>query len=90
MLLRRALPAAHFDRNGITPVTDSVHQTHAYYNRKEEYYPRKYGDLEPYWFPTTSLNSMGPLGDYHCSMFGEIINLGRLTIDLEHLIAYYT
>jgi hypothetical protein len=25
MLLRRALPAAHFDRNATTPVTDLVH-----------------------------------------------------------------
>jgi hypothetical protein len=26
MLLRRALPAAHFDRNATTPVTDLVHE----------------------------------------------------------------
>jgi hypothetical protein len=25
LLLRRALPAAHFDRNATTPVTDLVH-----------------------------------------------------------------
>jgi hypothetical protein len=25
MLLRRALPTAHFDRNATTPVTDLVH-----------------------------------------------------------------
>ena len=29
MLLRRALPAAHFDRNATTPVTDLVHQYQA-------------------------------------------------------------
>jgi hypothetical protein len=29
MLLRRALPAAHFDRNATTPVTNLVHQCRA-------------------------------------------------------------
>jgi hypothetical protein len=32
MLLRRALPAAHFDRNAAIPVTDLVHW-YRYFNR---------------------------------------------------------
>jgi hypothetical protein len=40
MLLRRALPPAHFDRNATTPVTDPVHSHEASISEP-------YGRLDP-------------------------------------------